>query len=155
MAYLNGKIIGKGNNYVRVYSFPLNISCGSYNLTISVIKGSSNIGPGLTFAVFQNQDNCFNCNLNGEWNDNTCSCECITNCGCDFTTKVWVSYPTCACICIETIPNAAILIENAISKLNEGQQIIGISLPRSTTLNLPKCLPKQRYSQNICGCICK
>ena len=104
IAYLDGKIIAQGDNYVKVYSVPVNAKCGSHNLTITVMKGSSAIGPGLIFALFQDQSGCFNCNQNGEWNDNTCSCSCVTVCGCD-ANKVWVAYPTCGCICSETIPN--------------------------------------------------
>lgn len=103
IAYLDGKFIGKGSNYVRIYSFLLDAKCGSHNLTIAVTKGSSTFGPGLNFAVFQDQSGCFNCKQNGEWSDDTCSCECVTACGCDYR-KVWVAYPICGCICLETIP---------------------------------------------------
>ena len=113
VAYLDGKIIAQGENYVKVYSVPLAAKCGSHNLTITVVKGSSAIGPGLIFALFQDQSGCFNCNQNGEWNDNTCSCSCVTVCGCD-ANKVWVAYPTCGCICNETIPN----LEQYLSRLD-------------------------------------
>jgi hypothetical protein len=114
-AYLDGEIVVQGDNYVRVYSVPLNVKCGGHNLTVTVVKGSSAFGPGVIFAVFQDQSGCFNCNLNGEWNDQTCSCECVTVCGCD-DTKIWVAYPTCACICMETIPNLNKYLQNIDSQ---------------------------------------
>ena len=63
--YVDGNMVGRGDNYVRVYSFPLKLTCGSHNLTISVVKGVSSLGPGLIFAAYQDQSKCFNCNANG------------------------------------------------------------------------------------------
>lgn len=97
-AYFDGELIGEGNNYVRVYSIPLSPGCGAHNLTVTVRRGSSLLGPGLIWVIFQEQSSCFTCNLNAEWNDHTCSCHCLAKCGCG-PDKVWVQYPTCSCLC--------------------------------------------------------
>lgn len=65
-AYLDGIVIGSGSNVNKIYTFPLNLSCGSHIL--KVIVTSYDKTPTLIFIVNQDQSNCYNCQFTGFWN---------------------------------------------------------------------------------------
>ena len=64
-AYIDGKLIVKGNNWRLIYSVNASLGCGSHNLTIIATQSDSQYGPGVIFILSQNQNKCFNCGLNG------------------------------------------------------------------------------------------
>lgn len=65
-AYLDGAYIGNGTNLSSVYHFPLKITCGNHNLTV-VVYTTGDTKQGLTFAISQDQSNCFSCQVTGFW----------------------------------------------------------------------------------------
>ncbi len=97
-AYIDEKIVVKGNNWRLINSITINLGCGSHNLTITVTQGNSQYGPGLIFIMTQNKSGCYDCGLNGEWNYKTCRCGCLTVCGCALP-QIWMDYPGCTCRC--------------------------------------------------------
>jgi hypothetical protein len=96
--YLNGALVGSGNNFSKIYNFSINIKCGNHNLTV-VVYTTAKVNQGLTFSINQDQSKCYNCQANGYWNENACECSCITS-GCQCSSpKVWKPYPFCGCGC--------------------------------------------------------
>lgn len=131
-AYLDGVLIGSGTNSSNIYRFLVNITCGNHNFTVVVHFARGN--PGLTFLIDQDQSGCYNCQLTGYWNENTCSCACTASpCQC-VAPKVWKTYPVCGCGC----PPVYVLGTAAISR---------IRLP-------PLCFAPRYYSQETCSCVC-
>lgn len=70
-AYLDGTFIGSGNNYSKIYKFPINIKCGNHNLTV-IVYTTAKVNQGLTFSLNQDQSNCYKCQVNGYWNEYSC-----------------------------------------------------------------------------------
>lgn len=66
-AYLDGIFIGSGYDFATIYTLPLTLACGNHNLTIIMYSGNP-AAQALTFAIYQDQSNCFNCNQTGFWN---------------------------------------------------------------------------------------
>jgi hypothetical protein len=64
-AYVDGKLVLKGNNWRVINSINLSLGCGSHNLTVVATQGTSQYGPGVIYILSQNQNNCYNCGLNG------------------------------------------------------------------------------------------
>lgn len=97
-AYLDGVYIGGGFNSSMVFQFPIKITCGNHNLSVYVYD-SNRATEGLTFAIDQDQSNCYNCQATGFWNEYTCQCLCIASqCQCA-SPRVWRPYPICGCGC--------------------------------------------------------
>ena len=63
-----------------------------------VTQGYGQFGPGLIFKLDQDQSSCYDCGLNGLWDYDTCSCKCLTRCGCA-RPQIWMDYPACSCRC--------------------------------------------------------
>lgn len=96
--YLNTKPILRGNNWRNIYTVTLDLTCGNHNLTFAVTQGYSQFGPGIIYQLSQDQTQCYRCGLNGIWDYNTCSCRCLTICGCA-SPQIWMDYPACSCRC--------------------------------------------------------
>lgn len=64
--YIDGAHIGNGKNYSHAYNFPIYLSCGRHNLSV-VVSNTKKVNEGLTFAIDQDQSNCYNCQLTGYW----------------------------------------------------------------------------------------
>lgn len=147
-AYMDGKVVARGNNWRVIYSVTVNLGCGSHNLTVTVTQGSSQYGPGLIFILAQNQGGCYNCGLNGEWNYRTCGCGCLSVCGCAWP-QIWVDYPGCACRCpTENITNVSVEERAIYESLMLGYQGPLINWGNSS------CGSGQYYSQVSCSCKC-
>jgi len=148
----DGANIFNGNNYGSIATTSPSTKCGSHNLTIVVTKTSPKLS-GLIYSLSQDQSNCFNCNSNGFWNQNTCSCQCLQGnlCGCPTipgskSLKVWSDYPTCACTCPLRIilPTLSLAPAAAIVAGDVNLDLAAFG----------RCGLNQYYSQVSCNCRC-
>lgn len=98
IVYLDTQLILKGNNWRTIYTTTIDLTCGSHNLTIVVSQGFGQFGPGLIYQLTQDQTSCYQCGLNGFWDFSTCSCRCLTICGCA-NPQIWMDFPVCSCRC--------------------------------------------------------
>ena len=58
-AYLDGVLVGSGSDYSKPLTFPIKISCGNHNFTVSA--SAATLPSGLTFSINQDQSKCFKC----------------------------------------------------------------------------------------------
>jgi hypothetical protein len=168
-AYLDGVYIGNGTNYAIAYNFPIKVPCGSHNFTV-VVYTTGETKQGLTFAINQDQSNCYNCQATGFWNENSCTCSCITTaCKCT-SPKLWKDYPVCGCGCPSIIFRPPIAAAEAEVTKGNGTTNSGkataapapAAAADSPTLPLPPpssdliffCLYPRYYSQETCSCAC-
>jgi hypothetical protein len=126
---------------------------------------------GLTFAINQDQSNCFNCQATGFWNQNVCACSCINNqktTGCQCTSpKIWKDYPVCGCGCPSIIIRPPIFTSGAVNLQASSLSLPSAASDTATTavttatpsaatdsLIFRGCLAPRYYSQNTCTCVC-
>jgi hypothetical protein len=153
-AYLDGVKIGNGSKYTQLYKYPLKITCGNHNLTIWVY--SSTVTSAVTFAIYQDQSNCYNCILTGYWNEYTCACQCIDSlygCKCP-SPKTWRGYPTCGCRCPNIILRPPILIGAAAAAAPAAPAAPAATSAAALDLRLFYCLYPRYYSEYTCSCQC-
>ena len=118
-AFLNGVLVGRGNNWQRVYLFNVALRCGRNNLTVVTFNTNANTPAALIFGLLQNQSTCYMCasNPSAFYNRNTCRCQCTNTCNCSSNLQRFLAYPYCGCVCaaISTCPVSSYFNSNRCS----------------------------------------
>lgn len=75
-AYLNGVLVGTGNNWPTIYTFNVSVKCGFNNLTVIAINSVPQTPAALIFSVAQDQSNCYSCSNSVYTYYNREACQC-------------------------------------------------------------------------------
>lgn len=106
--YLNGVLIGSGGPWPKTHKFDLlKLLCGCNKIKI-VVKNHFPSPAAIIYSISQNKAGCYDCKNLGVtfYNRDTCKCECVSRCptcGEGNSPLSWFDYPTCGCMCKQSL----------------------------------------------------
>ncbi len=74
IAYINGRPIATGQNWLKSFTYKINLTCGVNNLTIVVINYNADSPGALIFKVVQDTTESYKCYPAAYYNYGKCNC---------------------------------------------------------------------------------